>query len=158
MKIKNSVRRRFCHTQELKFSPERVFPLLCPVREYDWIENWKCEMIYSDSGYAEENCIFTTVFPDDGSEDVWVVSNYKPPRDIHFVRTNRLRVIRYNIALTANDDGTSSAEWEQILTGLNEEGNRFVEEQSEDAFNQMVDSLGFMIDYYLENGRMLKLG
>ena len=45
----------------LSGSPEQVFPLLCPTREYDWIETWQCELIYSDSGFAEPGCIFTIV-------------------------------------------------------------------------------------------------
>lgn len=157
MKIKNNLRRRFCHNQKLNFSPGKVFPLLCPVKEYDWIEHWECEMIYSDSGFAENNCIFTTEYNTDGDKDVWVVSKYNPPFEIQFVRTNSLRVIRYNITLSRNDDDTTSAKWEQILTGLNKEGNSFVEEQSEDEFNNMIDSLEKMINYYLEHGEMLKL-
>jgi hypothetical protein len=48
---------------QLAAAPDKVFPLLCPTREYDWIEAWKCRMIHSDSGYAEPDCIFKTDFP-----------------------------------------------------------------------------------------------
>ena len=41
-------------------SPEKLFPLLCPARECDWIQGWDCELIYTDSGYAEDNCVFQT--------------------------------------------------------------------------------------------------
>jgi hypothetical protein len=37
------------HTIVLEANPNAVFPLLCPVREYEWIESWKCDLIYSDS-------------------------------------------------------------------------------------------------------------
>ena len=30
--------------EAVEASPEQVFPLLCPVREYDWIAVWQCEM------------------------------------------------------------------------------------------------------------------
>lgn len=40
--------------------PEKVLPLLCPIREYEWIEIWECEMIHSNSGYAELDCVFKT--------------------------------------------------------------------------------------------------
>ena len=36
-------------------TPERVFPLLCPVLEYRWIPTWQCELLHSDSGVAEED-------------------------------------------------------------------------------------------------------
>ena len=32
------------NTIEVEAPLEEVFPLLCPVREYDWVEPWKCEM------------------------------------------------------------------------------------------------------------------
>jgi len=57
------------HTILLHGKPEVLFPLLCPVREYEWIEPWKCDMIYSDSGFAEQDCIFQTDFPHDGPKD-----------------------------------------------------------------------------------------
>jgi hypothetical protein len=42
------------NTIQVEAPPEKVFPLLCPVREYDWVEPWKCEMIYTDSGFVED--------------------------------------------------------------------------------------------------------
>lgn len=49
----NRLRTIRTHTIVLEAAPEGVFPLLCPVREYDWIEPWRCRMIYSQSGFAE---------------------------------------------------------------------------------------------------------
>ena len=46
------------HTMRLKGNPEKVFPLLCPVREYEWVEPWRCDLVYTDSGVAELDCIF----------------------------------------------------------------------------------------------------
>jgi hypothetical protein len=63
-------------------APERVFPLLCPVREYDWIEEWTCKVLHSESGVAELDCVFRTLF--DGEPMTWVVSRYEPPIRIEF--------------------------------------------------------------------------
>ena len=41
---------------------DRVFPLLCPVRENEWLPYWSCEIIHSDSGKAEKDCVFITNF------------------------------------------------------------------------------------------------
>ncbi len=66
----------------------KVFPLLCPVREYDWIDGWTCNLIYSGTGVAENNCVFTTDFPR-GVEETWVVSHYDPEHYvIQFVIVN----------------------------------------------------------------------
>ena len=52
--------RRIKHsfTQSIKGTPEQVFPLLCPVRETDWIPGWTTDWVISNSGLAEQNCIF----------------------------------------------------------------------------------------------------
>jgi hypothetical protein len=33
------------YTMHLCAPPAEVFPLLCPVRETDWIEPWSCDMV-----------------------------------------------------------------------------------------------------------------
>ena len=65
------------YTQTNSASPERVFPLLCPVREAEWVPDWQYRLIYSESGIAELGCVFTTR-DDDGSETTWVVTEYAP--------------------------------------------------------------------------------
>ncbi len=62
----NRLRKIKAHTILLEAAPETVFPLLCPVREYDWIESWHCRMVYSKSGFAEQDCIFQTNSANDG--------------------------------------------------------------------------------------------
>lgn len=84
------VTQEFTHT--ISAPPSKIFPLLCPVREYEWIDGWTCKMIYSESGYAEKDCVFTTCFPR-GLEEIWSVSAYDPDRHIiQFVVTSFLSV------------------------------------------------------------------
>jgi hypothetical protein len=144
---------RFAYRQEHKAPASRVFPLLCPTKEYDWINTWRCNLIYSQTGYAEENCVFTTDFPGDGGRDTWVVINYRSDSSIQFVRVNDIRVIRYNITLKDNGDGTSSSEWEQVITGLNEEGNRFVIGLSQEGYAEEKKRLETMLNHYLQTGK-----
>ena len=61
------------YKERIAASPSQIFPLLCPVREYDWLEGWDCDMIYSESGFAENNNVFTTGFLGQGKE-IWVVT------------------------------------------------------------------------------------
>jgi hypothetical protein len=142
-------------TQHLLASPDKVFPLLCPTREYEWIEPWKCRMVHSQSGFAELDCVFVTDSPNEG-EDVWVVSLYRPNEEIQFVRSNGLRVIRYSITLTGKGDGTTKAEWRQVLTGLNDEGNRLVASVTDEAYQQRISVLERRLNHYLTTGEMLK--
>ena len=43
------------HKEMIKGSPTKIFPLLCPVQEYKWIDNWDCEIIFSNSDGVENN-------------------------------------------------------------------------------------------------------
>lgn len=141
--------------QTLKATPDKVFPLLCPTREYDWIETWKCELLFSQSGFAELDCIFATHFPGDERE-IWVVDCYEPNELIQFIRISESRAIRYRITLTDNDNGTTTASWEQTITALTEAGNRYVEILSNVEFGQKIKGLENMLNHYLETGKMLK--
>ena len=65
--------------QHYSFSPEDVFPMLCPVREYEYIPPWECDIVYLDSGFAEPGGVFTTHLPgEEDRKDVWVMMRIKP--------------------------------------------------------------------------------
>lgn len=144
-------------TQHLLAPPDKVFPLLCPTREFDWIQPWKCRMVHSGSGFAELDYIFVTDFPNEG-EDVWVVSVYRPNEEIQFVRFNVRRVIRYGITLSDDGDGTTTAHWKQVITGLNEEGNRLLAGLTDEAYQQKISVLERLLNHYLTTGEMLRGG
>lgn len=144
------------YDQQYQAPPAKVFPLLCPVREYDWLEVWQCAMVWSDSGVAENNCIFTTDFPDAGRE-VWVVCRYEPPQAIEFVRyAGADKVTRLNIHLTDNGDGTTLARWTHIHTGLTPAGNAAIDTLSDARYTSEMQMLEAMLNHYLTTGSMLK--
>ena len=75
------------YTQTLLGPPEAVFPLLCPVREADWIADWDPLLVVSESGVAEEDCVFVTRSEPENA--VWYVTDYEPEKGfIAFVRYN----------------------------------------------------------------------
>lgn len=143
---------RFAATQTVGASPDQVFPLLCPVREYDWVPGWDCRLVYTESGLAEDGCVFQTDRPADGGVDTWVVSHFEPGERIGFVRVNPLRAIRYDVLLAGNGDGTTSLEWRQEITALNEDGDRQLASLKEDDFVAMIGKLETLLDRYLATG------
>lgn len=145
------------HTMHLDAPPEAVFPLLCPVREYEWIEPWTCELVYTRSGVAEPDCVFRTDFPDDGPPDTWVVSRHEPPARIEFVRVNPLRAMRYSITLAPEGSGRTRAEWQQVITGLGEEGDRLVAGLDDAAFVEEMRTLERLLNHFLATGERLSL-
>jgi len=142
----------------LEGTPDAIFPWLCPVRESEWVEPWRCTMIYSDSGFAEQDCIFQTEFPQDGPRDTWVVSRHERPTLIEFVRVNARRAIRYTITLCSTAEGTTHAEWRQVLTGLDADGDAMIGSLSEPDFRARMGALEGTLNHFLTTGRMLKAG
>ncbi len=144
-------------TQHVHATPEAIFPLLCPVREFDWIPTWECELVYTESGVAEEGCVFQTDKPDDGGVDTWVISRYEPLQRISFVRVNPLRVIRYDIHLQDEGDGSTTLVWEQEITALSENGDRHVAAQSQETFATVIATVERMLEHYLKTGEVLSV-
>lgn len=137
--------------------PQQVFPLLCPVREYEWIEPWRCRMIYSHSGVAENNCIFQTEFPHTGGRETWIVSHYERDRGIEFVRfTPDEKIIKLDIRLRGTRTGGTHLLWRKIYTGLSPEGNQVVTAMSDD-FEPEAERIERMLNHYLKTGTMLPL-
>ena len=114
-------------------------------------------MVFSKSGYAEDNCVFKTDFPQDIEPETWIVSQYEENKTIQFIRFNSSLVIRHNILLTDNGNGITEATIEQTITGLNEKGNNYVENYTDKAFIEEATMLEKMLNYYLETGEMLQI-
>ncbi len=145
------------YTQTNNAAPEKVFPLLCPVREADWAPGWQYRLIYSDSGVAELGCVFTTpnppghAFPD----KTWIVTDYDPTAfRIGFVWINPGRVAtEIRIQLTRKEASTL-ANIRYRYTGLSEEGNREVATYDEAWFRNMMEGWQSAINKYLQTGTM----
>jgi hypothetical protein len=137
----------------LETTPEEFFPLLCPAREADWIPGWDCELIYTDSGYAEENCIFTTDESNPFGEGLWVFTRFEPNRCVEFVRVQKDLATSARITVTDNGDGTVTATWNMISTGLTEKGNKEVEKLSDDTHSGPITK---MLGHYLKTGKTIK--
>ena len=57
MSIFKSQRVMRSYVQRIEAAPDKIFPLLDPVREKEWLDGWEYEMIYSNSGLGENGCI-----------------------------------------------------------------------------------------------------
>jgi hypothetical protein len=101
-------------TGEVSASPEAVFPLLCPVREREWLEGWTAEIIYSKSGVAEENCVFRTPH----GPAIWNINRYEPPKAIDFTVVSPEQVSRLVITLERTAAGGTKMVWSRTFTGL----------------------------------------
>ena len=46
------------YEQTINADPSTVFDLLCPVKEAEWLDGWDYTLLHSESGLAEEGCVF----------------------------------------------------------------------------------------------------
>lgn len=134
-------------------TPEEIFPLLCPTREADWIPGWTTQLIYTESGYAEEKCIFKTDGSNPVGEGIWTFTGYKLNEYIEFVRFRKDIMMHVRIPLIQNKDGTTTATWNVVSTALNKKGNKMVAQMPQGDIGEgpHVD----MINHYLKTGKML---
>jgi hypothetical protein len=133
-----------------------IFPLLCPVREYEWIPQWRCDIIYTQSGVAELGCVFTTDYDDDFGKETWVVFSYAPSEKIAFVRTGKHRTTRYEVYLQPREKGTL-IRWSQEITALDSRGDDLLAEFSQASFEAFMIPLNRMLAHYLATGKAMEL-
>ncbi len=143
-------------TQTNHASPEKLFPLLCPVREADWVPEWKYQHIYSQSGVAELGCVFTTP-NEDGSESTWLCTEYDPARlrIAYAWITPALVACHIQIQLEPAAGSTTSAHIAYTYTGLSPAGNQEVERFRVDWFRTKMEGWEKAINHYLRTGKVI---
>ena len=145
---------RCSYTMEVSASASTVFPLLCPVREYDWIDGWKCEMIYSDSGVAEDGCVFKTSFPLLG-EETWMCTRYVLDQTIQYTRFSDNKIVRYDIDLIDTNDTKSSWLWIFSIVSLSEDGNNFIHNFNLESMCNKLKELNILLEHFVKTGQKL---
>lgn len=150
---------RIIKTHELKLCADArtVFPLLCPVKEIDWIDGWDeiCRMIYTKSGIAEEGCIFETNNATEGKA-IWICSKY----DLDKTRIEYIKhiidklLIKLTMEVKDDSENKSSILMTYNVTGLTDEGNKSIKEHMEVGFPGLIQAIEEGINYYVSNGKM----
>lgn len=153
MKVEAPVRVEHSYRQKLVGSPDQVFPLLCPVREKDWVEGWDPVAVWAESGLAELDCVFLTPH-ESGLDAVWIVDQYDPEkRALGLIKVvPRLLVTRVRIELSDDGDGGCFAEVSYAHTALGEAGKELVEAFTEEEWIRFMERWERALNHYLETG------
>jgi len=96
-----------------------VFPLLCPVLEYDWLEDWRAEMLYTVSGVAEEGAVFRTRLR---GKETWIASRYEPPQRVQYTIFARAALVVLDIRLEETEVGETQLQWQRTYTPITRRG------------------------------------
>jgi hypothetical protein len=144
-------------TFEVPVLPSVVFPLLCPVREYDWIDGWQCEMVYSDSGVAEDRCVFITRFPNE-PELVWMCVRFEPAAGkLRYVVTGPGSHVETLDIEVDEVEGGSRLNWRRTYTALTEDGEKWMREWTGAPLDEEQRLLARALDHYCRTGDRLPL-
>ena len=157
MQIVQPVRASRRYTQRLVGTPAEVFPLLCPVREPDWIDGWDPSLVVSSSGIAEPDCVFTTAASP--ADAIWYVTRHEPQAGfIEMLKiTPGVTACRLTIRLRAVGDG-SEAVVTYTHTSLGPQGDAFVAAFTEDHYRTFMQDWEARLNHYLRHGSALGAG
>jgi hypothetical protein len=128
-----------------------IFPLLCPKREEEWIPGWECEVIFSNSGYNEENAIFRTVKPY-GTELYWYTITYDlARRKVDFLITaSHLYAFRFTIDVHSLTPDNTILTFTQRFTPVSADGVSLVEQYRQENFQARLQKLGELMSHFLQ--------
>ena len=151
-------RKRITRTMTASFdaTPAEVGALLCPTREFDWLPPWDCDVVYTDSGYAESNFVFRTA-NDIIGHATWICTRYEPNEASEYVGVGTDYVIRLRMRLRSTPDGRTGCTWEEMTTALTDAGDALVDKmrrENVDPFQGIPD----LIAHYLSTGEMAEIG
>jgi hypothetical protein len=133
--------------------PEKVFPLFCPVREYDFMRKWDSFMKYSKSGYAEKNAVFQSNYPSTiFSKSTWVCTKYEPNTALSytvFLPDTLIMLIEHDIKKLP--DGKTKDTVVYSLFGINWLGKIMVKRMiKNDGLQKTSNAISEEVIYYLK--------
>ena len=148
------------YVQRIEAPPEAVFPLLCPIREGEWLEGWadSCELIWSASGVAEPGCVFRTV-EEGRPETIWIITDHDPDRGlVVFARlTPGLAASTLRLEVGGSDDGSSAVAIYYTVVPTSTEGEAYAAERYDRA--DLLASVVWWersMNHYLRTGQLLR--
>ena len=155
MDIRKPVRATRTFTQKLAASPDRVFPLLCPVLEADWLEDWDPLVVFTNSGVAEPECVFMTKAAPHPA--IWFVTRHEPERGfVEMLKISpEVTACRLSIQLAAAGDGCE-AKVTYSHTSLGPRGDDFVAGFTEVFYEGFMREWETRMNHYLKTGKALR--
>ena len=155
MQVTPPRRIRHSYLQRLHAPPREVFPLLCPVREAEWIPDWAPRLVLSNSGTAEGGAVFITPGQ---PEAIWTVTRYEPSERIGFIKvTPGVTVAQIGVILRPDADGGTYADVTYAHTSLGTaEGDAAVAAFTADAYGESMALWERRLNHFLDTGGMLR--
>lgn len=142
------------YRQRLEAPPEKVFPLLCPVREMEWADGWLPELVISSSGVAERDCVFIT--PDPRGTEFWYITRHEPEN--LFVEMLKILpgVTACRLMIQLSPDGPGcAADITYSHTSLGPAGDEFVAKFTAEHYVKFMQAWEKALNHFLTTGHLL---
>jgi hypothetical protein len=149
------IRKEFANEAVIQARPEMVFPLLCPIRENEWIDGWDAKVLFSKTGVAEDNGVFHTRI---AFGETWVTTRHEPKeyRVEYTIFAGGHAILRLDLALDDLGDGTSRLRTRRTYTTLDWLGRRTVGKMSREEIDRAQDRIARQMNHFLTTGTVLR--
>jgi len=142
------------YTQELQARPEKVFPLLCPVREAEWVNGWHPRLVVTSSGLAEPDCIWITAAGP--QEAIWMITRHDPVANhLEIIKLIPGIVLGKIVIQLAEAPHGSTAKISYSFTSLGPDGDRVVSEFTQEHFDEFMLTWETELNHFINTGEML---
>lgn len=143
------------YTQHLCAEPSRVFPLLCPVREAEWLERWDPLTVITNSGTAEVDCVFAT--PASPHKALWYITRHEPASGfVEMIKlTPEFTACKLTIQLTPAPGGCEALVT-YTYTSLGTAGDGFIEAFTEAHYRAFMGDWEVRLNHFLRSGELLR--
>ena len=150
--VRAGTRRTFQYTGQVAAPPEQAFPLLCPVLEYAWLDDWRCRLIATESGVAEEGAVFCTNLR---FGETWIMTRCDPPTRAQYTVFSGLAIMVLDIRLEPAPENRTEIHWQRTFTATTRLGNRVVGSLDDATVQHEMATLHTRLNHYVKTGERL---
>ena len=159
MNIIKPNRKKHGYAQHLNGSPEKVFVLLCPVLEAEWVPGWRPDIVFSESGVCEQECIFITPqeMPSEPNKPIWIVTKHDAVNWVieMYKVVPEHTISKLEISLEGDSSNSTIAQISYEITAIGAAGEQFIEEFTRERYESFMMEWEQQMNYYLETGKKI---
>ncbi len=153
-------RLRHSYVQSINATPAEVFPLLCPVREWDWAPGWTTDWVITESGVAEQECLFQTPAREgETTPSIWIITRHDPQAfEVKMYKVTPDQTVgKLEISLEADGKSATHAKIAYQFTSLGPAGDKFLEGFTSAWYKEFMQIWEKAMNHYLKTGKLLEL-
>ena len=157
MRVEKPNRVSHIYTQHLNAPPPAVFELLCPLRETEWVNDWRPKLVLSESGFAEPGCIFIT--PGIPEDALWLMTKFdRETFELEIIKVIPGVVIgRITVSLAADGEDTCIADITYAYTSSSDPGARALVEFTDAHFKSFMVTWDNQLNPVLKEGTLREI-